>query len=979
MPASAIQIRSAEIIDALHPKKFRESRVGRYNAPLQSRLRPHPEASMQVIHARRILFILLTFLLAARSDILAAPPLSAPSPGQAAYIEGLDALENKKWSDAAKAFAKAIDADEENADYYLARGVAYMLADDLKSANADLDRSYRLNKSNITTQRWYAAQLRMTDQAQVAQHVRSPSDYRGTIQEAAEQYHQGIRWEHKPQTEIQALRDRFDGFAVQFAKDAKAAHPDLANAVLDRAKASFAAGNYDQTLKDLVPLMQANPLDYFLLHMHAVCVRNKGNLSSAREEFTRVLSEWNAYAPAYSERAICEAMLGNLVRAKADFALAKQYDPADAKLMQAQVDKELGSYKVDPATQSPQAQWTALRDAALSGQPIEQLVPLAIPMEKSMNAHRLRWDEGYQEKYRQLQDAVRANPKDVKSLLAVGEFRYRESTQMGEQIGPGGPYRTFRDSANNQSTREISDADAYFDDALKIDANNVMAMTWKAAVQLEHGNWNDGAAWIDKALAIRSDVPELLELLTRVLDSSASAKEYQAQDLRSTKTWTTYGIYYDTIWTHYPTQGELAAADDAERKANALWARAEQSLRTAVAARAGTPDGFYYGGLLENRAGNIAAAVKNFEFAVKGDYSRRNVDALVHAYAKAGWQTDAVVAKFNFTQTRQTTDTGHIAAAWTHIANTAYKKARLSLESAAAIDPADTRIPAYYAAIATINNKPEEALHYYNMALAMEEAHATLKGRSLLGGNATVFGEDVCLCLLLNLRAALRCGDLNRPDEQLACLQRNLSIEPRLAPVAFTQTDPFAVLPNQNDPKANIPRTVNNLMAWSHVLAGYALLSQHKTDEAQRQFDLVWNARRTGELFEVQQLACGGAMRLKWAREDPDRSARSNWLTRAALHEGLSRQEVDRVSKILTAHQDPNRDPRQFMTIQTETLALNKYRWEPSIAGGYDPKQNPNYIGTDDRGPDDAPRPDRPLPANDRNNRNTGGGEDLKR
>jgi tetratricopeptide (TPR) repeat protein len=919
---------------------------------------------MQAIGTRRVLLTVLMIVLAGSRPTAAEPPA-----GQAAYLEGLDAIENKNWSGAAKAFGQAIDADEENADYYLARGIAAMLADDMKQANADLDRSYRLNKSNETTQRWYAAQLRMIDKAEIAQRVRSPADYRGTIQEAAEQFHQAVRWEHKPQVELQALRERFEGFAVRFAKETKAAHPDLANAVLTRAKASFAAGQFDQTLKDLGPLMQANPLDVGFLHMHAVCVRNKGNVSAAREEFTRVLSESSAYAAGYSERAIAEAMLGNLQRAKADLALAQRYDPADAKLMQPQIEKELGAYKIDPATELPQAQWMALRDAALAGQSVDQLVPLARQMEKSTNAHRLRWDEGYQDKLRQLQDAVRQNPKDIKALLAIGEYRYRESTMMGEQIGPGGPYRTFRYSENSQSGREVADADAYFDDVLHIDANNVMAMTWKAAVQLEHGNWNDGAAWIDKAMAIRTDVPELLELLTRVLDSAASAKQYQAQDLRSVKSWTTYGIYYDTIWTHYPSQSELAAADDAERRANELWARAEQSLRAAVAARAGTPDGFYYAGLLENRAGNAAAAVTDFEQAVKGEYSRRNVDALVHAYARAGRETDAVVTKTSFTLTRHTTATGHIAAAWTHIVNTAYKKARLSLESAAAIDPADSRIPAYYACIATLNGKPEEAVRWYNMALAMEEAHAGLKGRSLLGGSATLFGDDVCLALLMNLRASIRSADLKRPDDQLAYLQRNLSLEPRLAPVAWAHANAFAVLPNQNDPKANVPRTVTNLMAWTHVLAGYCLLAQNKTDEAQKQFDIVWNARRTGELFEIQQLACGGATRLKWAKEDPDPGARSQWRERAALHEGLSREEVDRVNQIRMSHHDPYKDPHSLEKIQAETMPLYKYRWEPAIPGGYDPKQNPNYIGTDDHGPDDAPHGDRPLPPYNRNSR----------
>jgi tetratricopeptide (TPR) repeat protein len=293
--------------------------------------------------ATRFRWLLLLALLSCRH-----PMFAGPAPGQTSYIDGLDALESKKWSDAAKAFSQALDADEENADYFLARGVTNLMANEMKLAGADFDRSYRLNKSNDTTQLWYAAYLRMVDDATAAGRVRSPVDYRGTIQEAGEQLHQALKYDRKSPADKQALRDRFEDFGVQFAKGIKAARPELAASLMNRMKAEFNAGKFPATLKDLGPLMQAEPHNGDLLYYHAVCLRNLGNLPAAREELTRVLSTWSNHSASYSERAIAEAQLGNVKRARADLALAAKYNPTDAKQMTPIVEKELAAYKIDP-------------------------------------------------------------------------------------------------------------------------------------------------------------------------------------------------------------------------------------------------------------------------------------------------------------------------------------------------------------------------------------------------------------------------------------------------------------------------------------------------------------------------------------------------------------------------------------------------------------------------------------------------------
>ena len=186
-----------------------------------------------------------------------------------------------------------------------------------------------------------------------------------------------------------------------------------------------------------------------------------------------------------------------------------------------------------------------------------------------------------------------------------------------------------------------------------------------------------------------------------------------------------------------------------------------------------------------------------------------------------------------------------------------------------------------------------------------------------------------------------------------------------MTPAAREAASTRAVLPNLNDPHPTTPRKTINLLAWSHVDAAYLLLAQGQKDEAEKNFEMVWKWPHIGDLFEVQQLACAGSLRLRLAKSDPDQALRSQWLASTSKRRGLSNQECDRVNKILMTGYDPYKDPTRLPRIQNQMMELWKYRDQKAVPGGYDARNNPNYIGTDDRGPDDAPTP----AANDPRNR----------
>lgn len=64
--------------------------------------------------------------------------------GQAACLDRLEQLDSAKWAEATASLNRAIDEDEENAGYDLARGVSSVLAEDFESVMASFDRVLRL-------------------------------------------------------------------------------------------------------------------------------------------------------------------------------------------------------------------------------------------------------------------------------------------------------------------------------------------------------------------------------------------------------------------------------------------------------------------------------------------------------------------------------------------------------------------------------------------------------------------------------------------------------------------------------------------------------------------------------------------------------------------------------------------------------------------------------------------------------------------
>lgn len=112
-------------------------------------------------------------LLLAVYCLLGAPIFAAavPSKSLTPYIEGLDALNEGRWSNAVSAFSRALDQSGDDPDIVLARGVAQTLAEDFPRAQKDLSRAERLGLKGREAQLWLYATEAMSGIIVVPDHA----------------------------------------------------------------------------------------------------------------------------------------------------------------------------------------------------------------------------------------------------------------------------------------------------------------------------------------------------------------------------------------------------------------------------------------------------------------------------------------------------------------------------------------------------------------------------------------------------------------------------------------------------------------------------------------------------------------------------------------------------------------------------------------------------------------------------------------
>jgi Flp pilus assembly protein TadD len=474
----------------------------------------------------------------------------APPAGASDYLDGLSALEHAKFSDAVASMGKAVDADDENPDYHVGRGVALILSEKITDAQTDLERAMKLRPNDDSAKLWLASAIAMQGDfghdSDIYPFATHGDDFGNAVREMSHNYGQyfwSLNEARRLQTsgmgngqadngakrQIAGARAEFPKLAQQFAANAESSmqanNPALAGVVRDRALARFQRKDYAGALTDLTRLMGQSPDDAQLLNAHAACLLALGCPFLARAESTRVLTQDLNNADAYATRAVAAATMGDAHRADADLKIIGQIAPARLQDVQAAVTAanaaQPAGFKAEELVQRVEE----LHQMAVGRKPWDALVAEAISINKGQNAVRRRFDEDYQDRLRALTLAQQQQPNNAEAQAELGVFLYHSAIDVpGEGVEPRATFCTYRLLNEQGQANEIARAGQCLDAALNIDPQNMRAICGKAELLIHGGQWGDAETLLRQALAIRPSDPGLLDLFARVMDYAASTR-----------------------------------------------------------------------------------------------------------------------------------------------------------------------------------------------------------------------------------------------------------------------------------------------------------------------------------------------------------------------------------------------------------------------------------------------------------------------
>ncbi len=822
-------------------------------------------------------WIILSFILVLFPFQTASAAPQPPADKVQAYshfVNGLDALESARFSEALSAFSDALKKNSSDPQFVLARGVTATLAEQFQLAAKDFKRLKRLAgmlrepvlwtyvmeaMSGIIIDKYHAPGGHMNHPPGDVPPVGLP----GHIVQGNKEYstefasfivynlatpYQKTRISDKyisgkrPSKNDPEIRKALAKAGKWFANRNKT-RPELAYFFYERVKKSYRERDYKKAFEHLVPVRAAYPNDADVHYYSGAVWLELGRSASARKELTIALTLNTQFAEAYALRALTCANLGDENRARKDFKLAQKLKPDFVNQLKKQFDKAIAENKMK---KSVGALLTELENAARSKVALDTLTDLAVKVHKAAHANRLHYDEIYQDKLRVLADAVRANPKNPEGMVNLATYLIEESFLRGDSVEPRREEIGYRwqESENSELTR----AEQLLNYALKLNPNYVRAIMQKAMVRARFKDTRTAEALAKKALAIAPNHPEALQMYAMYKAQRADNLNAQASGLRqdscssSTRTENRHdGVWEVTTTTCYPpTRGDLQQAAQLDAQAKILRRESFLAMKKALKVSKGT----LIGHLLESTyylwSGKPKKALPVLQKALK-----RWPDSLkVHDALVKYFQT---VRHFKLTEEHKalrnqlihTTADPMLRLSWGLIPRTEWDKAKEVLAKARNLDPLDARVPAYLGVVYQNEGDMESARAAFRTAIALEEARFRLDDhvdpkKRLWNRDPMDFGT----ALKANLLLADSLEKEGRPDEALAYYRANAVYAERTPPAQNRRAMFSAFFPDPEAPLTPIPLPKNaaTLLAESPLKAGKILRDQGKKEDAIKLF-----------------------------------------------------------------------------------------------------------------------------------------------
>ncbi len=759
----------------------------------------------------------------------------------ASYLAGLDALSAGRWADALAAFTKATDADEENADYHTARGVALVLSQQFPPAIKELQRSLRLRANEWETKLWLSAAYKMGgDPAKAAEYLvygppghgrpdKAVLDYSIFVSTLTQNYWyaltngQYVDYKTKKSMSTKDIAAaEFPRAGAMFAQRRQgAAPPQLGGVLLDRIKANMKDRQYAAAVKDLDSLLAASPEDDNLLLLHADALLALGDYTGSRSEYTRVLTNQPTWTGAYLARAQAAAHLADAARARSDLAIAGKLGAKDVDAVGQEVNRVLAGIR----PQAPAEALAQLDRAVRAGEGDARLAELALAVEQAVNARRLRYDEIYQDRLRMLDEARRADSKNPDRLADLADFLFAESSPPFEQVEPRSWPVYFRHVPQavakfgpageilpappaRRTAGEVARAFGLLEEALAANPNHVRSLGIKGTILNSRGEHAQARNALDKALAVKPNDPVLLRERSVALQGIARANALAAAALRTPSISTVNnGDGTSTTTTRYPSPADLARADALDREAKECHEKAVEDMARAQKLTAGTALGAYYQGLVDYAYHDVKQAQADFQQAVKLDPKFRDAwEQLAKTSWELGLPEEWAVARVGALSLIQTTAGPWLTVARDRIVKTQFKSAREALVAARQLDPADARAQFYEAEIDAANDKPDQALVRYHVALALVEARSRLHGRNFATPQPRSLPpepQDIGLIVALRNKVGALLFEQGQAQRAEKLFQANVDFLAVLPPEKQATPVPRAVLPSSTiDPGA---------------------------------------------------------------------------------------------------------------------------------------------------------------------------------
>jgi Tfp pilus assembly protein PilF len=786
--------------------------------------------------------------------------------GMLSFLKGLDLLGSFLPRKAIEAFSQAIEADPENADFYTARGAAYVVSEKMQQGLPDLERAMTLKRENVLASRiTRLAYLMLGDQLKASKFYGHGSTesldfligevgngYGSRSRARQYRYQQDTRSQQQTNAAMQKLRTVASTVAGSFQTDnTNSAQAQFALGVEQLNGKDFAAAR-----RGLRNVIVNNPHDWTARYYYARALLGVGDLELARNQLTYVLC-WKRFLPeAFAVRGICAAKQNDLKRARADLETAKKLDPAGVAEAEAAV-AQAQSQPTPAGAQQDAAAWDKLLASAKASQTFEELTTAALALRQSVNARRLRADEIHQDRLHELAVAARVEPANADRLADVAEFLRDHHDVPGLRISLNGAVHYLRRQTPEDSLAELQLAFQLTTEALIADANHARAWAIRSSLFLRDGKLDEAEQAANSSVKFGPGIVAGHMALSDCYKEHASRLRARAAQLRTPKTGSRLvrvmnqqGQQIRTETETYlipPSPEDLAKAAECDRQAGQYQEKEQVCLNNALAAAKGTKDEPYYQALLLFLKQDYAGARPWLEKAIAAKPDDPKLHrSLSNCLKSLGQEKEAIEEFSRAIDLEHTTAEVWLNIAWNQLEQSAWKPAREALLRARDADPADARVAAYWGVLAESDPADEATpAASFQVALAQEEARARDDQTTFLpakGPAPPLSPEDIGLTFMLRLKAA-RAVFRTKPEQAAEYYLANVAAERRLSEWNWAKSVFSAMLPvpNRDVKQGATPMPLVSVLKNNRVYAGQALLNAGRPQDAARQFAAAEN------------------------------------------------------------------------------------------------------------------------------------------